>query len=117
MIEKNATYHLLLLDAVEYYCRGEQVRDLSEYGLFSLEAWEPDQVLLNGIEERNKGQWVAQLLLKDRNAPFTFIKQATRECRTPKIAEIVGRYTGRMIEESQRREGGTVVEPERFCWN
>lgn len=117
MIEKNATYHHLLLDAVEHYCRGEQVRDLSQFGLFSLEAWEPDQVLLNGVEER-KGQWVAQLLLKDRDAPFTFVKQATRECRTPKIAEIVGRYTSRMIEEAQKSEEEvSVAESERFCWN
>ncbi len=116
MIEKNTTYHLLMLDAIDHYCRGEQVRDLSEYGLFSLEVWEPDEVVLSGVEER-KGQWVAQLLLKDRNAPFTFIKQATRKCRTPKIAEIVGRYTGRMIEDARQGEAVSVAETDRFCWN
>ncbi|GJM34524.1 MAG: hypothetical protein DHS20C18_35250 [Saprospiraceae bacterium] len=115
MIEKNATYHHLMVDAIEHYCRGEEVKDLSEYGLFSLEEWEPDQVVLNRVEEK-EGLWVAQLLLKDRNAPFTFIKQATQECRTQKIAEIVARYTGRLIEES-RQEESAEEEEDYFCWN
>lgn len=64
------------------------------------------------VRQRN-GKWTVYLIFRDPHRPSTLYRTPVKQCRSRRVAEIVGAYQCR-IRAGQKRAGSS---PDRFCRN